>query len=355
MAAEAAAPDAAAARFTLVIDGRIVPVETLAGVKGTWVQAAALAELARARPGTDLAVDPSSGVVSLTRGGTGSIDDRFTGFSVSTLTLVVDGKILPLPAKVAGGGARSGSAYVEPVSLKRAAEAIGFSTDLAGSVLALTGTGAGAPRSAASTETPSGGGDRAPAYGLQGSLFRHVAGAAGGARGAGGRTGDRSAPGGDGSVCAYLDSMKALWLETEPTESEKAAFQTFADLWEKARRDGRPGDPTDLQRFERALRDFDNKVKRRSEGTRRGAAPPAASEWHDAAVAFLGKVEATLATGFELIRIFHLPPEKQEAERPRSDGLLAKLKGLEVEVQSTGNRANDAVVRVRLRHGCGPP
>lgn len=338
-------PALAAGKFTLVIGGKITSVETVVGPKGVkMVHARAVAELARAS-GFGLSLDAGSGIVSLTRGG-GDVEGAFRGFK-SGVTFVVDGKIVKVASKAAGG-----APYVAAKDLKKVAELMGFEADLEGTVLALTpAAGAGG----SGTAVASGGAGHDPIPGLPGgglgSDFMNVVKNAAGGTGIAGSP--YSAPSHDGSVCGYMDSQRELWTATEPNAFEKQTFQRLADLWSK--KDGPAGNPADLQLFERTLKGFHQKAQARLKGTRDSNPPMPARPWYDASVTYLVKVDDILKLCFDMIRVMKLPEDKQKAEFEQLKKNIDRIKRMDTEQKALGTVQVDETYGVRERNGCTPP
>jgi hypothetical protein len=330
-----ATPALAAGKFTVVIGGKITSVETVDGPGGKMVHAKAVAEMARAS-GYGLSLDAGSGILSLTRGG-GEVDDAFRGFK-SGVTFVVDGKIVKVASKAAGG-----APYVGSKDLKKVAELLGFEADLEGTVLGLT-LSAGASTPAVATGVPG--------SGIGGDFMNIVQGAAGGTGLAGGSS-PYNAPAHDGSVCGYMDSQRVLWTSTEPNVFEKETFQRLADLWSK--KDGPAGNPADLQLFEKTLKGFHQKAQARLKGTKESMPPLPARPWYDASVTYLVKVDDILKLTFDMIRVMKLPEEKQKAEFEQLKKNMERIKRMDVEQKALGTTQVDETYGVRERNGCSPP
>lgn len=336
--------------FTLVTGGKIVTVDVLPGTP-RHVSGQAIVELVRAAPGRSLAVEPGTGVLSITADG-GTVAPRLEGFPARTtqMTVVVGGKIATSPVRVS-----KGVPYLPVRSLKVIAERIGFAAELdeKAGVMALTpptavaggGTaGGGASAGAAAGATPR------PSWGLNGTFMESVSsGAAGGP--ATGFSGGR----GGGDVCGYMDRMKTLWVSTEPSYEEKETLKQLANLFQAQAKSKAQGNPADIKRLEAVLRSFDGKLQRRLGGTAGATAPAGAEAWHGASVEFLEKVDQVMRISFDLIRVMKLPKDEalKEGDKPKQN--VDRLKRLNAEVQSIGTRQVQETHAVRAAHGCSPP
>lgn len=345
---------AAPAKFTLVIGGKITSEPALQERGGILVSARAVSDLARAAGDVGLSADAEAAVVSITHG-RGEIADAWRGWKGSAITFVIDGKITRVPAH-----ASEGVPYLAPKDLKRIAESLGFSADLdAGAGVLALGRKSG--------ERPVGGGeadsgasapheDARPSYGMNGTFMQSIAGAAGSA----GHAHPVTAGGGSGGdVCGYLDRMKDLWCETEPSAEEKSTMDRLARLFqenEKKVKKGQKvqGNPADLKALEDTLKSFDAKVRRRLEGTKDSHPPAGAQEWYDTSMEFLDDTEAVMKLSLELVNIYKQPPAKQKSKE-EIQKMHKRLKSLNQQVQGLGAKENELILEVRTANGCGGP
>lgn len=328
-------------KFTLVVSGKITTVDALAAPGGNLVSVRAVGELVKSVPGATVSADKETGVVSISREGVagGSADaTALIGFRAGALTFVVDGKILKSSVKLSNGGV-----YFPAKDLKKLAETLGFAAELDGgaAVLALT------PKAAPASATVAAGSGGQPSYGLDGTFMGGVAEAAGAAAG-GVNTGD-------GSVCAYMDGMKTLWLATEPSSDERDTLKKLATVFQTQSKNKQKGNPADLKLLESTLRGFDSKLQRRLLGTRDTQAPAGAEPWRSVSVEFLEKVDQVMRISFDLVRVMKLPEDKQKAEGKKPVQNAERLHALNAEVQSIGTRQVTETVSVRESNGCSPP
>ncbi len=319
-------PALAAARFTVVVDGKIASVDA----QGTLVSAKAVTELAKLS-GHGVSFDPAAGVVSVTKGG-GAVDDGFKSFAGTSFTFVVDGKIVKAAGKSVGGVPFLASKDVEKI-----AKAMGFQAELdaAAGVLAAT-----KPAPAAA----SGGGTTA-SFGLDGSFLKSVGGASSAAAGA--SSGN--------PVCAYMDDMRITWLATEPTPEEKNTFKNLAKVFDEKRRKKAKGTPEELKVLEDTLKGFNAKVQQRIQGTKDSTPPSGAEPWKSVSMEFLEKVDAVMRISLDLCRIYKLPKDKQDRELEKAKKYVDELPKLNSAVQSIGARQVEETIRVRDANGCSPP
>src|SRR5581483_10920697 len=95
---------------------------------------------------------------------------------------------------------------------------------------------------------------RPPAYGMNGTFMQSIAKSSGAAA----NTASQGHAGGGGDVCAYLDRMKALWCDTEPSAEEKETINRLAKLFEDNEKKVKAGqkvkgNPADLKQLEDTL------------------------------------------------------------------------------------------------------
>src|SRR5207253_2422507 len=93
----------AAAKFTLVIAGKISSEDALDDKAGKMVSANAVADLARAAGGVGVSFDADAGVVSVNHDG-GAVAEKISGFKGAAVTFVIDGKITRVTSKVGPDG-----------------------------------------------------------------------------------------------------------------------------------------------------------------------------------------------------------------------------------------------------------
>ncbi|HVO30627.1 MAG TPA: hypothetical protein VMV18_07820 [bacterium] len=346
-----ARPAVAAAKFTLVLGGKITAEDALDDKSGKLVSIKAVIDLAKSAGNVSVTSDADAGVVSITHD-SGAVPEAIAGWKAPGVTFVVDGKITKSSARVV-----SGVPYVGAKDLKKIAEALGYSADLdtGAGVLALT------PKAAGGGSVAAGGGPepaetKRPSYGLNGTFMQSIQQSSASAA-QHGATAGHPAAGGGGNVCAYLDRMKAVWCDTEPSPEEKSTADRLAKLFqdnEKKVKAGQKvqGNPADLKALEDLLKSFNEKVQRRIQGTKAEQPPAGAEEWYQTSVEFLDDVDQTMKLSFQLVDIYKTDPKKQP-KKEDIQKLHKRLQSLNQQVQAIGARENDIIVQVREAHGCG--
>src|SRR3954470_44743 len=93
----------AAAKFTLVLGGKISSEDALDDKAGKLVSANAIGDLARAAGGMGVSFDADAGVVSVNHDG-GAVAEKISGFKGAAVTFVIDGKITRVTAKMGADG-----------------------------------------------------------------------------------------------------------------------------------------------------------------------------------------------------------------------------------------------------------